>query len=175
MKDFGDLKRRRRELPEDEFIKRRLQEHKKVVDCKNKLWAKNQPERWKDLDPWESPEIFAVSHALQGTILPDLIDELGEEMRKAFLKKGVEIDPRKLGVDIIVPLLWRFAGATLKFPEDKVLSRCMREALVWMEVRDSPNAERDETIRTLALRYDTTPGQIQKIFQKMSAIYGGEP
>ena len=175
MKAFGDLKLRKRELPEDEFIKRRLQEHKKVVDQKRKLWAKAQPERWKDLDPWENPEIFAVSHALQGTILPDLIDELGEEMRKTFAKRGIELDPRKLGVDIIIPLLWRFAGATLKFPDGKFLSLRMQEALVWMEVRDTPNAERDETIRTLALRYDTTPGQIQKIFQKMSAAYREEP
>ncbi len=78
MRDFGDLRMRRRKLPEDNFANRRWAEHEAIAQRKSALWAKAQPERWKDLDPWKDPEIFGVFHCLKGSLLPDMIDELGE-------------------------------------------------------------------------------------------------
>lgn len=166
---------RRRNLPtdtEDNFWGHRWAEHEDIVQQKSKLWAKAQPERWKDLDPWKDPEIFGVFHCLKGSLLPDMIDELGEGLHTLLARHGVEMDARKIGIEIIVPLVRKFAGGRLNFPSDRVINRCLQEATIWMELGDAQNSEKAETTRTLALRYDTTPGKIQKIFQRMSEEYG---
>ena len=163
---------RRRRLPKDNFSDERWQEHLDYVARKGKLWAKAQPERWKDLDPWTCPELFAIYHALKGSLLPDLISELTEEVRKTLVKKGVDVDYKQAGIEIVVPLLWRFAGATLKFPGDNFLAKCFRDAQIWMEVSDAQNIERDAVIRSLAVRYDLTVGKVQKIHLRMSEEYG---
>lgn len=78
------------------------------------------------------------------------------------------------GKDVFVKFLDIFSGTLIKVPTKDKLEDCMRQVVVFLELKRTPASKRPTATRELAKKYGMTAGEVRTIFVNVGNLFSKE-